>query len=440
METLSVGSNGEGARMQTMQIRCQLTLLACLAVGIGVRPGAELVAQPLPSPNGAPVETAPAENPPAAHPGERILQLTQARLELSVTELQSRVLETDARIRLVDDFNPETISVTALSPTQLRVRGESPGVTSLRIADEFDQVFIIEVMVERDLRELEANLRRLFPGSAIDVVGVRDSIVLRGWVTQPSQIPRIVDLARAYSPNIQNHIEIGGGSQVQLSCKVMEVNRSKMEQLGFNFLTLGQNYYLASTPGNLAPISNTTLPFGGPPTVTTQQTALANTTAQFAILGSSDIFQGFIEALKQEALLKILAEPTVITTSGRPAEIHSGGEFPILVPQGVGTATIQFRQFGIRLEAVPIVLGGGRVQLDVAAEVSERDFLQLRRCVRHAGPRPHQSRCQHARRNELRRDVHDRGTDPGSSGLQHQQGPGARRHSLSRSGLQPQES
>ncbi|MCA9052921.1 MAG: pilus assembly protein N-terminal domain-containing protein [Planctomycetaceae bacterium] len=356
-----------------MQCSRRLTLLACLAVGIGVRPGAEvkIAAQPLSAPATA---TAAPEASPDFHPGDRVIRLSKPTAELSVMELQSQVIATDGRIRLVDDFNPQTISVTALSPTQLRIRGEMPGVTTLRIADEFDQVYRLEIMVEKDLRELEANLRRLFPGAAIEVLGVKDDIVLRGWVTQPNQIPRIVDLAKTYSPSVQNHIEIGGGSQVQLSCKVMEVNRSKMEQLGFNFLSLGQRYYFASTPGGLAPVASATLPFGGPPTVLTQNTALANATQQFAILGSSDIFRGFIEALKQEALLKILAEPTVTTTSGRPAELHSGGEFPILVPQGVGTATIQFRQFGIRLEAVPIVLGNGRVQLDISAEVSERDF------------------------------------------------------------------
>ncbi len=342
----------------------RLALLACLALGAVSHSGltARLYAQP------------PAAPGTQAHPGERLIRLNAGDAELTLVELQSRVLETEARIKLVDDFNQSVVSVVALSPNQIRVRGEAPGITTVRIADEFDRVYRVEVMVERDLRELEANLRRLFPGSSIKVVGVRDSIVLRGWVTQPSQIPRIVELARTYSPNIQNHIEIGGGSQVVLSCKVMEVQRSKLEQLGFNFLSLGQHYYLSSNPGALVPIAEATLPFAGPPTVVSQATSLANPTVQFAILGSSDIFRGFIEALKQESLLKILAEPTVTTTSGRPAQLHSGGEFPILVPQGVGTATISFRDFGIRLETVPIVLGNGRVQLDIAAEVSERDF------------------------------------------------------------------
>ena len=63
-----------------------------------------------------------------------------------------------------------------------------------------------------------------------------------------------------------------------------------------------------------------------------------------------------------------------MTTSGRPANLLSGGEFPILVPQSLGTVTIEWREFGVRMEAVPIVLGNGRLRLEVQPEVSERDF------------------------------------------------------------------
>jgi pilus assembly protein CpaC len=345
------------------------TAMVAVTVSAAVLPGRVIYAQPPATPQ----ESTPA-SPEGLRPGEHIVRVTTPRMEFPIVELQSRVVELDSRIQLVDDFNPETVSVVALSPTQLRVRGEAPGVTTVRITDEHGSVYLLEVFVERDVRELQAHIDRLFPGSAVQVVGVRDSVILRGWVTQPDQIPQIIDLAETFGAEVQNHIEVGGGNLVQLSVKVMEVQRSKLEALGFNFLALGQDWFVASTPGGLAPVASTTLPFGGPPSVTTQQSALGNTTVQFAILGNDTIFEGFLEALKQESLLKILAKPVVTTTSGRPAEIHSGGEFPILVPQGIGTATIQFRQFGVRMETVPIVLGHGRVQLDIAAEVSERDF------------------------------------------------------------------
>ncbi|MDP6444763.1 MAG: hypothetical protein QF805_13295, partial [Pirellulaceae bacterium] len=52
-----------------------------------------------------------------------------------------------------------------------------------------------------------------------------------------------------------------------------------------------------------------------------------------------------------------------VTTNGRPAMMLSGGEFPILVPQSLGTVSIEWRDFGVRMETVPIILGDGRVSL-----------------------------------------------------------------------------
>ena len=60
--------------------------------------------------------------------------------------------------------------------------------------------------------------------------------------------------------------------------------------------------------------------------------------------------------------------------NGHPAELINGGQFPVVVPAGLGTVAIEWRDFGVILRAVPIILGGGRVRLEVEPEVSERDF------------------------------------------------------------------
>ena len=310
----------------------------------------------------------------ALRPGEQAFQVLQSTSTLSLIELQTRVIELQTRIRVVDGFDQSIVNVTALDPKRLRLRALKPGVTSLTLTDEYGDAYSIELFVEGDIRELQANLRRLFPGSAIEAVKLRDSIVLRGWVTEPDQIPQVVAITEQFAPKVHNQMAVAGESLVQLNVKVMEVQRSKLQQLGFNFLMVGQDYYFASTPGSLVPVQSVTLPFGGPPNIVSQAAALANPTMQFAITGTNDIFNGFIESLQEKSLLKILAEPKLVTTSGRPASLLSGGEFPILVPQGLGTATIEWREFGVRMEAVPIVLGNGRLRLDISPEVSDRDF------------------------------------------------------------------
>ncbi|MEW4527478.1 type II and III secretion system protein family protein [Maioricimonas sp. JC845] len=307
-------------------------------------------------------------------PGEEIFQVLAPSSRISIIELETRVLEAPARIQIVDGFDPEILNVTALSPTRIRIRAERPGITSLKLVDEHDRVFKVEVFVEGDVRELQAYLNRLFPGSAIEAVRLKDNVVLRGWVTEPDQIPQIIAIAQQFAVEVHNQMQVAGVNLVQLDVRVMEVQRSKLRQLGFNFVLNGQQYFVANSIGALAPLSEAVLPFGGPPSVSVQSAALANSSINFGITGNNEIFQGFIEALQREALLKILAEPKLVTTSGRPATMHSGGEFPILVPQSLGTVSIEWREFGVHMEAVPIVLGNGRLRLDIAPEVSERDF------------------------------------------------------------------
>lgn len=310
------------------------------------------------------------ESADAVKPGEKILQVVAAETKIKMVHLDSEVLELANRIKIVDGFNAQTIAVSALSPHRIRLHAENPGVTSLKLIDEFDSVFEVEVFVEPDTRELQAYLERLFPGTAVEVVGLRDGVVLRGWVTDPVQIPQIITVAEQFYPTVNNQMNVGGVSQIQLHVKVMEVQRSKMRELGFNFLALGQNYAVASTPGSIVNLTELSSPIGGPVGATT---TFGDSELTFAITGSRNIFNGFLKALQTESLAKVLAEPTLVTTSGRPASMLSGGEFPVLVPQGVGATTIEWREFGVRMEAVPIVLGNGRLRLDIAPEVSSRD-------------------------------------------------------------------
>jgi Bacterial type II and III secretion system protein len=86
------------------------------------------------------------------------------------------------------------------------------------------------------------------------------------------------------------------------------------------------------------------------------------------------IMEGLIDALVHEDLARVLAEPVLITTNGRPATLRSGGEFPIPLPAGPGEAKIAWRNCGLTLEAVPVVLGDGRVRLEIAPELTTRDF------------------------------------------------------------------
>jgi pilus assembly protein CpaC len=83
---------------------------------------------------------------------------------------------------------------------------------------------------------------------------------------------------------------------------------------------------------------------------------------------------GLVDALEEDSLIKVLAEPTLITLSGQPANFLAGGEFPVPVPQGLGTAAIEYKSFGVGLAFTPIVLSKDKINIKVNPEVSDLDF------------------------------------------------------------------
>ena len=261
-----------------------------------------------------------------------------------------------------------------MDKNKLRVQALEQGVTTMVVTDKNDQVHTIEVFVMGDARLLQSVLNRAFPNSAIQATMLRgNAVLLRGWVVDAQQISSITELAQLYSPNVVNQVKVGGPQEVQLRVKILEVQRSKLRQFGINFAVLGNTAAVASTPGPITPLSALTAPIGGPPTVTIAPNSSSPTSLGIGLANNSLGFQGFLQALKTEGLLKIQAEPVLVTRSGEAAQLDNGGEFPIPVPQSLGTVTIEWREFGVILQALPIVISPTRLRQQVYAEVSEKD-------------------------------------------------------------------
>ena len=166
-------------------------------------------------------------------------------------------------------------------------------------------------------------------------------------------------------------LKVGGVQQILLHVKVMEVSRTKLRELGFDFWTNNKSFFVASSPSGLlnanSAAGQTVGGFGAP------ATSAAGDSVRFGIAGDSASFFGFIDALRTYQLAKVMAEPTIVTVSGRPAYFNSGGEFPILIPSGLGTVSVDFKKFGTQVDFVPIVLGNVPIRLDVKPRISFLD-------------------------------------------------------------------
>lgn len=303
-----------------------------------------------------------------------VYRVREGHNEVSLFERFSLFVEHSARIRRVMDFDEDVITVQTVerNASQFRIYALKSGVTTVTIVDEFDQSYSIEVLVRGDVRHLESFIRRLYPNDSISVEEISASAVrLDGWVSKPENISEIQAIAEQFYPDVLNHMKTGGVQQVLLKCTILEVQRSKLRRLGMNFSLIKPDGFLISTPGPITPISTLTATGAG---VDATFTGFSQTSLSYGFTRPNSVFLGFIQAMREEGLLKSHASPMIVTHNGRPANFLSGGETPVPIPAGLGVTGIEFKEFGIQMNAVPYILGNGRVRLEVETIVRDRDF------------------------------------------------------------------
>jgi len=187
-------------------------------------------------------------------------------------------------------------------------------------------------------------------------------------------------MAKAYAPGkgedqvqINNLVEVGGVHQVMLEVRVAEMAKSLVKRLGINFNYVDGGEFGISTLGGLTQLvkpEQANLGSGGPFGLLVSPAV----NALFRFNAGGATWTGFVDALKEDGLVKILAEPTLVTLSGQTANFLAGGEYPIPVPQGLGAVAVEYKTFGVGLSFSPTVLSKDKINIKVTPEVSELDF------------------------------------------------------------------
>jgi pilus assembly protein CpaC len=163
-----------------------------------------------------------------------------------------------------------------------------------------------------------------------------------------------------------------------LQVRFAEVSRSATNQLGFNFGTTDGTSFFGSNVGQVNPLGTKDGSAGGS-VLAIQSPSPAVTLFGKGVIGDT-AFAYYVSALRQNNLLRVLAEPTLTAISGEEASFLAGGSFPVPITQGGGTGaggtaiTVEYRTFGVKLKFTPVVLGDGKIRLKVAPEVSDLDF------------------------------------------------------------------
>jgi pilus assembly protein CpaC len=299
---------------------------------------------------------------------------SSVRLQMKDKKPISTVVNPKENVAYVQPIegDPKTVLVTGREAGSVRV--------TLTAADGTSETY--DVLVQFDVEFLRTLLTRAVPTASLQLIPAATGvIVITGTVAHPEDIDVIMRTAASVvsSPDrIVNAMRIGGVQQVQLDCTLAYVSRTELRRMSFDFLKIGHDVDFASlsggalavpTPGQGITISNGMATI--PNTVGTPNGAPAN--LFLAVFKESTTFFGFLQALRNENLAKILAQPKLVTLSGRSAHLLSGGQQAIPEAAGLGSVSVRFEPFGTQLSILPIVLGNGRIHLEVEPEVSSID-------------------------------------------------------------------
>jgi pilus assembly protein CpaC len=290
---------------------------------------------------------------------------TQGSVSLEVGK--GRVIRLPRPAATVFVADPEIADVQAQSPSIVYLFGRRAGQTSLYAVDEDDQLLLrTQVSVEHNLSGLRQAVQQLLPGSRVSVSTVDGSIVLDGEVESPLQSQELRELAGRFlgeDETLLNRIRVAAPTQVHLRVRVAEVSREVMKQFGINWEALFNSGDFA-----FGLVSGRTVSDGLGNFLRAPEGA---NSAFGSWQNGNDVVNAALDALAEEGLVNVLAEPNLTALSGETASFLAGGEFPIPIDSDNNGLTIEFKEFGISLAFTPTVLSADRISLRVRPEVSD---------------------------------------------------------------------
>jgi pilus assembly protein CpaC len=290
---------------------------------------------------------------------------------------RSTVVDVGSAIARVSLTSADVADAVVTSANQLLVNGKMPGTISMYVWERSGGLHRYEIVVQRDLAHLNDQMKRLFPGEAIEAQSSGKGIVLSGLVTNKEIFDKAYSVAGGYvekADEVVNMLRIQestASNQVLLRVRFAEVSRSAITDLGASLFT-GANGYkdvlARSTTSTVAPVFDNSDP--------SREKLVFSDFLNLFLFDAKHQLGTVIKALQTKGQFQSLAEPNLVAESGKEASFLAGGEFPVPVAQGSGAnlaISVAYKEFGVRLNFTPLI-HGDRVHLKVRPEVSTLDF------------------------------------------------------------------
>jgi pilus assembly protein CpaC len=291
---------------------------------------------------------------------------------------QSRVINFDKPVGRFSVSNPEIAEAVLVTPNQVLVNGKAFGqVNFIAWEQSGGEYLVFDVYVRANLSLIDSQIRALFPKDDIRLSQANGSVVISGNVTDPKVAAQVDSVVQAAGFKTVNMLAspIKNIAQVQLQVRVAEVNRNKMREYSTSFMSIpegGTSGYVNSGAGPSSLQSATTSP------VSTALDALLSPALNLFIFNRQINTSAMLRVLRTQGAFRELAEPNLIAMDGQQASFLAGGEFPVPVVQGGGSSslamTVEFKEYGVRLNFKPTILDEDHIRLELEPEVSTIDF------------------------------------------------------------------
>ena len=303
-----------------------------------------------------------------------LIDLSSPQTSETLHLVVGRALILKLRTPLKRVYIGEPTMLQSFMPTtqELVLTAKTAGTSSLVLWDMSGRSYNYAVQADSDCSGTRGALQAAFPSSALSVESREGRVLVSGTVANQATAEAAIKLAQTYSKDVVNAIQVQNtqpahAKQVELKLRIVEVDRTRAEQFGFNFLTAGGRTASAVSTGQFSS------------TVDTSTAPVSVSDPLNFFLYNYKLNLGItLKDAESKQILQVLAEPTLTTMSGVPARFLSGGEIPVPVVQGGsgnGTAiSIVYQPYGVKVDFTPTVNPDGTIHLKVSPEVSALDY------------------------------------------------------------------
>ncbi|UYH55190.1 type II and III secretion system protein family protein [Qipengyuania sp. SS22] len=267
--------------------------------------------------------------------------------------------------------NDNVADVQVKSQRQLYVFGKAGGETTIYASNGAgDIIWSANVRVGSNIGSIDQLMALAMPEANISVATMGTNVILlTGTVAGPEDAEEAQRLVEAYvgeDANVISRLRMATPLQVNLQVRIAEVSRTFVRAVGVNLTSVDTTGGFQFGIGQGRTDSVSVEAGGGTFTAITPGTTLAGFGKFLGLdLGAA------LDLAETEGFATTLSQPNLTALSGETAEFLAGGEFPIPLSQGLGTTTIEYKNYGVSLAYTPTVLANGRISMRVRPEVSE---------------------------------------------------------------------